>query len=349
MNAAAFSVLSRFEASNYVGPINPPVTLWRKVLSKCLRLAGSQGDFSFFSRRRLEAIADEVKLQCISTARLDFFHGFTPWALTKPQRPYVAWSDCTFHDYVDIFHRRDQFRDCDLERIERAEASWLKSASRVFFTSDWAAKRAICCYGLDASCVGTLGIFGEIDLPNRDAYAGGKGFAFVSTNFEAKGGRIVLAAFREVRERHTDAALIVVGDKPSGLPAEPGVNFVGFLRKEVPHEYSRFKQILGQVRALVHPTKCDITPLLVIEAGYVGCPVISSKSFAIPELVDDGITGLLLDAPSKVSAVADAMNWMIEDGDRYQHMREAAWAIARGRHSRERFEERLVSYLRGVA
>ena len=40
MNAAAFSAISRFEASHYVGPINPPVILWQKALSKlCAWLA----------------------------------------------------------------------------------------------------------------------------------------------------------------------------------------------------------------------------------------------------------------------------------------------------------------------
>jgi hypothetical protein len=117
MNAAAFSAISTSEASHYVGPINPPVILWQKALSKFRRVAGSQGAFFFFSQRRLEAIADEVRSKYQADARLDFFHGFTPWILTRPQRPYIAWSDCTFRDYIDIFHCREQFRHDDLERI----------------------------------------------------------------------------------------------------------------------------------------------------------------------------------------------------------------------------------------
>jgi glycosyltransferase involved in cell wall biosynthesis len=346
MNVAAFSVLSSLETVHYVGPINPPLALWHKALSKSLRLMGSQGDFSFFSDRRLEAIADEVGVQCATSARLDFFHGFTPWALTRTHRPYVAWSDCTFRDYIDIFHRREKYRECDLKRIEQTEAAWLRNARRVLFTSDWAATRAMSCYALNAGRVGNVGIFGEIDLPSRDAYAGEKEFAFVSTNFEAKGGQIVLAAFREVRERHPDARLTVVGDQPSHCIVDPGVHFVGFLRKEVSHEYERFKHILGRARALVHPTKCDIAPLLIVEAGYAGCPVIASRRFAIPELVNDGVTGILLDDTSKVSAVSSAMNWMLDNGNQYGHMREAAWVNTRARHSKERFQDRLLSHLR---
>jgi glycosyltransferase involved in cell wall biosynthesis len=346
MNAAACSALRHVDHVHYAGPIDPAAISWQKALSKMRRLTGLPGDFSFFSRRRLEMIAHQVQARSLVEARLDFFHGFTPWILTKPRRPYIAWSDCTFRDYIEIFHRRRQFRREDLERIERAEAAWLKNAHRVLFTSQWAVERAINDYGLAASRVASTGIFGEVDMPTRDAYAGGKEFAFISTNFEAKGGRIVLAAFRQVKERHPDSALIVIGDRPSDSAAESGVAFAGFLRKETPNEYGQFQQILGRVRALVNATRCDTAPVLLIEAGYCGCPVISSRAFAIPELVDDGRTGLLLNDASDVDAVARAMRWMLEHDHEYRDMRQAAWTTAREQHSRRRFEERLLSHVR---
>ena len=216
------------------------------------------------------------------------------------------------------------------------------------FTSDWAARRAANDYHLDEGQVRVLGVCGQIEVPTCDAYVGGRDFAFVATNFEAKGGRTVLAAFREVRQRHPDASLTVVGDRPSGIGSPAGVTFVGFLRKEVPAELERYREVLGRARALVHPTQSDIAPLLAIEAGYFGCPVISSKKFAIPELVDDGTTGLLLNDPSQATAVAGAMNWMLERDDEYAEMRQAAWTKAHHQHAKWQFEERLLSSVRDV-
>ena len=344
MSAAACDALQRRHGVAYVGPIDPPAAPWEKAVSKALRVSGLGGDFFAFSKRRLRAIAREVEGRERPGAELDFFHGFTPWIATRPGRPYVAWSDCTFADYIDIYHDRRAFRLEDLSRIERTEAAWLRGAVRVLFTSGWAAGRAIETYGLDRAKVGEVGIFGELEAPTVDAYAGAPTFAFVATNFAAKGGPIVLEAFRRVRQTHPQAQLTIVGADPGDLAAEPSVRYVGFLRKEEPDELARFRAVLSQARAVVHPTRSDIAPLLLVEAAMFGCPVIASRAFAIPELVVDGESGLLLDAPADPAVVAAAMARMLEDAG-YAGMRAAAWRRARELNSKARFEARLLGFV----
>ena len=342
MNAMALEVLQKRWPVHYAGPINPPARFWPKAVSKFLRATGGRGDFFFFSRARLSAIADEVTKSCRAEARADFFHGFTPWIATRPIRPYIAWSDCTFRDYVNVYHRPAQFSVGDVARIEAAEAAWMRGAAGLGFTSDWAARRATADYDLDPARVVVVGIFGEIALPAAEVYAGGREFAFISTNFEAKGGVVVLDALRRLRERHPDAGLTIVGDAPANIADHPGVKLAGFLHKEDPVENARLREILGTSRAVVHPTRSDIAPLLAVEAGYFGCPVISSRRFAIPEIVADGETGLLLNDPADSSALAQAMAWMLESGDAYAAMRRAAWNRSRRELSKARFERRLL-------
>jgi glycosyltransferase involved in cell wall biosynthesis len=83
--------------------------------------------------------------------------------------------------------------------------------------------------------------------------------------------------------------------------------------------------------------------VLLIEAGYFGCPVISTRKFAAAEIVDDGRTGFLLEDPPNHQALAKAMCWMLEHHDEYRQMRAAAWAKARTLHSWKRFAECLCS------
>ena len=346
MNAAAHEALCKLDTIHYIGPINPPTSFHQKAVSKFLRKLGSQGNFFIFSHGRLEAIAKEVHLRCSTDAWLDFFHGFTPWILTRPPRPYVAWSDCTFHDYINIYHRRELFWPTDLKRIERAEAEWLARAQCVAFTSRWAAKRCVEHYGLNESSVRFVGIFGEVRLPERDEYQGGKQFAFVSTDFKAKGGPLVIAAFRRVQERHPDASLVIVGSEPSGCGSNPNVIYAGYLRKEVFEEHKRFREILAQSRALVLPTRSDTTSMIIVEAAYFGCPAISVRNFAIPERIEHELTGLLIDDASDVLAVADAMTWMIEQESIYARMRKQVWLKAHKEESKGAFERRLQVIIR---
>ena len=345
LNAEALSLVGKHYTVQYVGPVNPPIFVWQKALSKLWRVSGAAGDFFQYSQRRLAGIAREVDERCAPDARFDLFHGFTPWVLTRPKRPYLAWSDCTFRDYIDIFHRRRDFRAGDLHRIEQSEAAWMSGAHRIAFTSAWAADRAAQTYGLSRERFDVIGIFGETEMPDRDVYAGAKQFAFVSTNFEAKGGTVALAAFSKLRLSHPDASLIIVGDTPSYAVTEPGVTMTGFLRKEEPEQSRRYHEILAQSRAVVHPTRSDIAPHLISEAGYFGCPVISSRRFAIPELVDDGRTGILLDDPTDVSGVAEAMIAMLSSETRYLALRGAAWTKARDHHSKAAFESRFLAFL----
>lgn len=348
LGAASLAALERSHAAHFVGPVDPPAFPIEQAVSKIRRTAGLPGSYFFFSERRLKRIAAEVAGACRSEATLDYFHGFTPWIATRPSRPYVACSDCTFRDYVSNYHVREKFSARDLERIENTEREWLRKAARVLFTSHWAANLAAADYGLDPARMGVVGIFGELEMPAADSYSAGAQFAFLSTNFEAKGGRTVLEAFRRVRASHPEATLIVVGDHPPGL-AEAGVTACGFLRKEVPTEHSRYRDILAHARAIVHPTRSDSAPLIVIEAGYFGCPAISSRRFAIPELIDDRASGLLVDDPTNVAELAGAMAWMLDNEHAYRGMRGAARSKALWEHSKANFEERLLGQVREAA
>jgi glycosyltransferase involved in cell wall biosynthesis len=345
MNAAACAALAKRYALTYVGPIDPPVIPWERAVSKALRLSRLAGDFPAFSQRRLSVIAREVERGVRTGAQLDFFHGLTPWISTRPERPYVAWSDCAFGDYIEIFHDRTRFRADDLARIEEAEGAWLRSARRVLFTSDWAAGRAVCRYGLNPAQVGSVGIFGEIEPPEHDAYAGGVRFAFVSTDFRAKGGRVALAALSLLQQTHPEAELTIVGAPPADIAGLPGVTYAGYLRKEVPAERSRFREILGSSVGIVHPTQSDIAPLLLVEGALFGCPAIAPRAFAIPELVRHGETGWLLQRPTDAGEVAAAMRRLLDERELYRRLRANAWRRAREMHGKDRFEARMLAFV----
>lgn len=99
----------------------------------------------------------------------------------------------------------------------------------------------------------------------------------------------------------TDARLVIVGEGPQGeslrKAAADGVEFRG----EVPA--SEVAGILENARALLVPSRWyEAAPRTIIEAYAAGVPVVASALGALPELVEEGVTGFL--APP-----ADAQGW----------------------------------------
>ena len=96
--------------------------------------------------------------------------------------------------------------------------------------------------------------------------------------------------------------------------------FPGFVnRKQLPYYYS-------QSTLYVAPTLYETFGYTVLEAMASGLAVIASRTGAIPELVEDGITGLLV-PPGDAEALADALLTLLADPAR---------RAAMGKRGRER-------------
>ena len=81
----------------------------------------------------------------------------------------------------------------------------------------------------------------------------------------------------------------------SSVPSA-GHEFVGPLAPE------RRRQMLSQAKCLLHPTLAPETSSLVaMEALAAGTPVIAYRSGALPEIVEDGVTGFLVDGVDEMA------------------------------------------------
>jgi glycosyltransferase involved in cell wall biosynthesis len=72
-------------------------------------------------------------------------------------------------------------------------------------------------------------------------------------------------------------------------------------------------------------------PMAVLEAAAQGVPVVASAVGGVPELVDDGGTGLLV-PPGDPAALAAALTRLVRDPAAAAGMGSAAWARVRERH-----------------
>jgi len=98
----------------------------------------------------------------------------------------------------------------------------------------------------------------------------------------------------------------------------------------------------------VHPTREDVNPLVLIEAAQFGCPVVSVRDFAIPELVRDGETGVLLDRPVTSALLSSTIQELLRDSQRLQAMSRQAISCSERRFSWDQIGDRIAESIRSA-
>jgi glycosyltransferase involved in cell wall biosynthesis len=323
MGAGVVTELGKHCSLHYVGPVRPPINFIEKAVSKSRRLLGARGSFYYYSHRRLHCYAEQVEAQSLSQAEADFFHGATPWVCCHPPRPYYPYIDACFETYLALYLNPAAFLPSDIARIVALEKSSLAKAARVFVSSQWCRDEIRRAYGVTGENIHVVGLGGALPIPERDEYRGELRFLCVATNFERKGGRLVFEAFKVTKERYPDAVLTYVGEAPpKDMLGYPGVFYAGYLHKQVPEELAKLTELFAQARVLLVPSAVDMTPVVIAEAGYYGCPAISVNCFGIAEMIKHAETGLLLQAPVTAGALSEALLRMCSSSGWYDQMRQ---------------------------
>jgi glycosyltransferase involved in cell wall biosynthesis len=108
----------------------------------------------------------------------------------------------------------------------------------------------------------------------------------------------VIRAFARMRERYSEATLAVVGDGSQREMLENLVKEMG-LQKAVTFygrvEHAQIQALYDENDIAVNASNVDNLPGTVLEAYACGLPIVSTRAGGIPYMVEDGVTGLLLD------------------------------------------------------
>jgi glycosyltransferase involved in cell wall biosynthesis len=326
VNYHAFKQLARNFDAKYVGPVVPKPSSVEVVISRIRRrLFGLPGRFAYFSPVTLSANAQRVQAQLDSDARAILFRSAARWSRVKPRAPYFVYLDAVFHTFFENTFRKNDFIRTDIERICEEEAKFLENARGVFFESMWGMQKAKDAYSLHGPTYVNVGRGGVLEPPAQDSWDGtSREIVTVAMNFAQKGGDVVLGVFNKLKPAFPDLAWrIIGGPPPRGVESLPGVTYEGVLDPGSRQGRQRLETIMSNAFALIHPTREDTSPLVITEAAYFGCPSISVNRFAVPELVVNGVTGLLVEQPDP-SRIASALTELIQSPQRYRDMRDNA-------------------------
>jgi glycosyltransferase involved in cell wall biosynthesis len=238
-----------------------------------------------------------------------------------------------------------QYSERALAAFEQAERESLNGLSHVFTFGSYVRDNLIECYGLPPDRVTAVGSgMGAIEPYNGPKSYAKPALLFVAKHlFQAKGGVLLLEAFELARRRRPDLTLTVVGDERSRafVGERPGITFHAHL------PWSALQQLYRDATLLVQPMLNDPWGQVYLEAMASRTAVMGLNRNGLPELVDGGRHGFLVDRADP-AALGEAIVSAVSDPQRLERMAATAQRHVLANYSWNRVAER-IAYSRSVA
>jgi glycosyltransferase involved in cell wall biosynthesis len=198
-----------------------------------------------------------------------------------------------------------------------------------------------------------LGAVTRLDDPARRAFRAAHGvpdghpvISLVQRLSPPKTPLVFVGALPRILAARPDALVWIVGDGPLRPSVEAAVTAAGLaarvrffgLRKDVP-------DVLSASDVTVHSSLREGLPRVVLEALTVGTPVVATAVGGLPDVVADGVNGLLV-PPEDPAALAGAVLATLADPGAAERRARAGRAAVEPFSARQMLEEQHALYRR---
>lgn len=182
---------------------------------------------------------------------------------------------------------------------------------------------------------------------------GGKHVLMLANLCEDKGHFTLIAALPKVLERHPECQVQLAGaereegarTKLESLARELGVfdhiEFCG------PVSGTTKDELFRKAAFFVLPSHIENMPVSIVEAMASGLAVVATKVGAIPEMVEHGKSGILID-PKSVEQLAEAMSELLDDPEACRELGEEGRSQARQRWDQDAVARLSVDFLHSI-
>ena len=151
----------------------------------------------------------------------------------------------------------------------------------------------------------------------------------------------------EINKRGVDLDFFIAGD---GELLES--SRIRILKQDLPVKIlgwqTEIEKVLSASDIIMLTSDNEGTPLSLIQAGMAGLPVVTTNVGSVPEVVLDGITGIITN--SNVQEIADALQKLVHDGALRQQLGKAAqeftlanFGVQRLVHDHEELYKKLLT------
>lgn len=158
----------------------------------------------------------------------------------------------------------------------------------------------------------------------------------------------LLAAFAQVRERHPEARLAILGWGPLEDQTRRQAAELGLADAVIVPGRVEPAAWLARADVFAHTSRWEGFGIVLLEAMLARLPVVATRASAIPEIVVEGETGLLAE-PGDAAAVAHGLDELLADADLRARFGEAGRRRVLSQFSVARMVERTIAVYEGAA
>jgi glycosyltransferase involved in cell wall biosynthesis len=167
--------------------------------------------------------------------------------------------------------------------------------------------------------------------------------AVVAVLRPGKGHDLAIAAVEEVGRTVAGVRLEIAGDGPARDEVARSAARLGDRARLIGHR-DDIMAVLDAADVLLHPSRADAFPTVLLEALAAGVPIVATAVGGIPEIVEGGRTGLLVEPPFDHRAFVPLLARLLADPD----LRRAIARRGRERFDQEFTADRWAARLRAV-
>lgn len=178
---------------------------------------------------------------------------------------------------------------------------------------------------------------------------------YLSTLLESKGILVLLRALHKILSKYNNVRVVVAGgwgwdstkvkaEVEHFLCQEKYANAVSFIGSVQGNEKLR---ILRTANVFVHPTLVDTAPLVLLEAMRAGLPIVATDVGAIPEIVPDGVNGLICEKGNP-DDLAQKILYLVGRPTLRQQMSQESLERFKNLFTAEKFAGRMIEVFESV-
>ncbi len=198
-----------------------------------------------------------------------------------------------------------------------------------------------------------------VEAPNGISYVaeppdGVLRILFVGLHSKDKGFDVLLRACRRLRCKATRFELHTLGQWHSEEFRQEMLHVIETADLADVFNFHGLRQgedkwsIYSQCQVLVLPSLTEGQPLVILEAFGCGIPVVATRVGGIPDIVEDGVNGLLV-KPGVAEELAKAMEDLAQDCELRQRMSTANRVLYSSRFTVERYVKNHAAWLENCA